>query len=42
VVGVVGSLQFDVIVSRLSSEYNVAVQIEPAAYSAARWLSDPD
>ena len=42
IVGVVGSLQFDVIVSRLSSEYNVAIQIEPAAYSAARWLSEPD
>ena len=42
VVGVVGALQFDVIVSRLASEYNVAVQVEPSAYAAARWVSDPE
>jgi peptide chain release factor 3 len=42
VVGVVGALQFDVITSRLSTEYNVAVQVEPATYAAARWLADPN
>ena len=42
IVGVVGALQFDVIASRLGSEYNVEVQIEPATYTAARWLADPD
>ena len=41
IVGVVGALQFDVIASRLRSEYNVEVQIEPASYTAARWLADP-
>jgi peptide chain release factor 3 len=41
IVGVVGALQFDVITSRLRSEYNVEVQIEPASYTAARWLADP-
>jgi peptide chain release factor 3 len=38
IVGVVGALQCDVIASRLRSEYGVAVEIEPAAYSAARWI----
>jgi peptide chain release factor 3 len=38
IVGVVGALQYDVIVSRLKSEYAVTVEIEPAGYEAARWL----
>src|SRR4029079_14588696 len=33
IVGVVGALQFEVITSRLRSEYGVAVEIEPAKYS---------
>jgi peptide chain release factor 3 len=37
-IGVVGALQFDVIVSRLKSEYGVAAEIEPTEYAAARWL----
>jgi len=41
VVGVVGALQYDVIVSRLRTEYNVLVDIEPAGYAAARWLGSP-
>ena len=40
IVGVVGALQFDVITSRLRSEYGVAVEIEPAEYSVARWLAN--
>ena len=40
IVGVVGALQFDVITSRLRSEYGVAVDIEPAEYSVARWLAN--
>ena len=40
IVGVVGALQFDVIVSRLKTEYGVDVQIDPATYSAARWIED--
>jgi peptide chain release factor 3 len=41
IVGVVGALQFDVITSRLRTEYSVEVQVEPATYTAARWLADP-
>jgi peptide chain release factor 3 len=40
--GVVGGLQFDVIVGRLRTEYGVAVDIEPAPYAAARWVSEGD
>jgi peptide chain release factor 3 len=38
IVGVVGALQYDVITSRLRTEYGVVVDIEPAGYTAARWL----
>ena len=41
-VGVVGALQLDVITSRLRTEYGVSVVIEPAAFTAARWLEDPE
>ncbi len=41
IVGVVGALQHDVIVSRLRTEYNVAVDIEPTGYTAARWVGNP-
>jgi peptide chain release factor 3 len=41
IVGVVGALQFDVITSRLRSEYGVAVEIEPAPFAVARWIADP-
>ena len=41
IVGVVGALQLDVITSRLQTEYGVAVEMEPATYTAARWLADP-
>jgi peptide chain release factor 3 len=40
IIGVVGALQFDVIVSRLRGEYGVAAEIEPAGYAAVRWLGD--
>jgi peptide chain release factor 3 len=40
IIGVVGALQYDVITSRLRSEYGVVVDIEPAGYSAARWLGN--
>ena len=40
IVGVVGALQYDVIVSRLRTEYGVVVEIEPAGYTAARWLGN--
>ena len=38
VIGVVGSLQYDVIKSRLQGEYNVVAEVEPLSYSLARWL----
>jgi peptide chain release factor 3 len=41
IVGVVGALQYEVIVSRFRTEYGVAVEIAPTAYTAARWLGDP-
>jgi peptide chain release factor 3 len=41
IVGVVGALQYDVIASRLRTEYGVSVDIQPAGYTAARWLGDP-
>jgi len=41
IVGVVGALQFDVIASRLRTEYSVEVQVDAAPYAAARWLADP-
>lgn len=39
ILGAVGSLQLDVLVSRLGEEYGVPVQLEPAPYETARWLS---
>ena len=38
IVGVVGALQFDVIVSRLRSEYGVEAEIDRTGYTAARWI----
>jgi peptide chain release factor 3 len=39
IVGVVGSLQFDVIEARLRSEYGIPCVVEPLPYIAARWPS---
>ena len=42
VVGVVGQLQLDVLLSRLEAEYKVAARLEPAPFETARWISgDP-
>jgi peptide chain release factor 3 len=38
IVGVVGALQYDVVVSRLRKEYDVAADVEPTGHTAARWL----
>jgi peptide chain release factor 3 len=38
IVGVVGALQNDVIISRLKSEYGVTAEIEPSGYVTARWV----
>ena len=41
VVGVVGQLQLDVLVSRLSAEYKVEAALEAAPFATARWLKGP-
>jgi len=38
-VGVVGSLQLDVLVSRMAAEYGVKIGFEETPYSLARWVS---
>lgn len=38
IVGVVGQLQLDVLVSRLEAEYKVEANLEPAPFATARWL----
>ncbi|MBV9841744.1 MAG: peptide chain release factor 3 [Sphingomonadaceae bacterium] len=38
IVGVVGQLQLEVLISRLQAEYNVAAEFEPAPFETARWL----
>ena len=38
IVGVVGQLQLDVLLSRLDAEYKVAAALEPAPFDTARWL----
>src|SRR5678815_2449600 len=40
IVGVVGALQFDVITSRLRTEYAVEVEVETTGYTAARWIGN--
>ncbi len=42
VVGVVGALQFDVIQSRLQTEYGSTSRVEPLTFKTARWLDPPD
>jgi peptide chain release factor 3 len=39
VVGVVGQLQLEVLLSRLEAEYKVAAKLEPSPWDAARWIS---
>jgi peptide chain release factor 3 len=41
-VGVVGTLQLDVLAARLASEYGVAIGFEPTPYALARWVSSAD
>ena len=41
-VGVVGTLQLDVIEARLIAEYGVKASLEPCGYDVARWLSADD
>ncbi|HEX8555429.1 MAG TPA: peptide chain release factor 3 [Sphingomonas sp.] len=42
VIGVVGQLQLEVLLSRLDAEYKVAAGLEPAPYDTARWVSASD
>lgn len=39
IVGVVGSLQFEVLASRIELEYNLPVRFEPTQFTSARWIS---
>jgi peptide chain release factor 3 len=40
-VGVVGSLQLDVLKSRLQAEYGLDADLEPSPYETARWVDGP-
>ncbi|MCU0728925.1 MAG: peptide chain release factor 3 [Sphingopyxis sp.] len=42
IVGVVGQLQLDVLISRLQAEYKVAAMLEPSPFDTARWISGSD
>ncbi|MFC4293275.1 peptide chain release factor 3 [Sphingorhabdus arenilitoris] len=42
IVGVVGQLQLDVLISRLEAEYKVEAVLEPSPYDTARWLIGGD
>ena len=39
IIGVVGQLQLDVLLSRLEAEYKVAAGLEPAPFDTARWVT---
>ena len=42
IVGVVGQLQLEVLVSRLEAEYKVEAALEASPFATARWLKGPD
>jgi peptide chain release factor 3 len=42
IVGVVGQLQLDVLVSRLEAEYKVEAVLEPSPFDTARWIKGSD
>ncbi len=42
IVGVVGSLQFDVLADRIRTEYGIPVRFEPTALLTARWVEADD
>jgi len=41
IVGVVGQLQLEVLISRLSAEYKVEAALEAAPFATARWIKGP-
>jgi peptide chain release factor 3 len=42
IVGVVGQLQLEVLISRLEAEYKVEAVLEPSPFDTARWLKGSD
>ena len=42
IVGMVGQLQLDVLISRLEAEYKVEAVLEPSPFDTARWLKGSD
>ena len=42
IVGVVGQLQLEVLISRLDAEYKVEARLEPSPFATARWLKGSD
>ena len=42
IVGVVGTLQFDVLNYRLQHEYNVEIRLEKLPYEYIRWIEDTE
>jgi len=42
IVGVVGTLQFDVLADRIRSEFNIPVRFEPTELMTARWVEGDD
>ncbi|WP_225008378.1 MULTISPECIES: peptide chain release factor 3 [Novosphingobium] len=42
IVGVVGQLQLDVLISRLEAEYKVEAGLEPSPFDTARWIKGSD
>ncbi len=42
VVGVVGQLQLEVLISRLEHEYKVDARLEPSPFATARWIASDD
>ncbi|MFZ2982742.1 MAG: peptide chain release factor 3, partial [Sphingobium sp.] len=42
IVGVVGQLQLEVLISRLEAEYKVEAVLEPSPFDTARWISGSD
>jgi peptide chain release factor 3 len=39
IVGVVGELQLDVLKTRVEAEYQIKIDLEPAPFETARWIS---
>lgn len=39
IVGVVGQLQFEVLASRIETEYGLPVRMEPSRFTSARWVT---